>query len=111
LPSRSLGFGPSHISTSRGTIVRCTSAPSCCWQQQDGQPGQAAGRTTLAQSAKGGAHQSVITLSIGLEQPGCVSYEPAFALDAEWTLLACLARLGRPDGSSAYLRLSTRPVD
>ena len=29
----------------------------------------------------------------------------------EWTLLASLARLGRPDGTSAYLRLSTRPVD
>ena len=29
----------------------------------------------------------------------------------EWTLLAALGRLGRPDGSSAYLRLSTRPVD
>jgi pyruvate dehydrogenase E1 component len=26
-------------------------------------------------------------------------------------LLACLARLGRPGGSSAYLRLSTRPVN
>ena len=60
---------------------------------------------------EGGAHQSITTPSIGLEQPGCVSYEPAFALDTEWCLLAALARLGRPDGSSAYLRLSTRPVD
>jgi pyruvate dehydrogenase E1 component len=60
---------------------------------------------------EGGAHQSIKTPSIGLEQPGCVSYEPAFALDAEWVLLACLARLGKPDGTSAYLRLSTRPVD
>ena len=60
---------------------------------------------------EGGAHQSVITPSIGLEQPGCVSYEPAFVLDTEWCLLASLARLGRPGGSSAYLRLSTRPVD
>jgi pyruvate dehydrogenase E1 component len=60
---------------------------------------------------EGGAHQSVTTPSIGVEQPGCVSYEPAFAIDVEWTLLACLARLGRPDGTSAYLRLSTRPVD
>jgi pyruvate dehydrogenase E1 component len=59
---------------------------------------------------EGGAHQSIKTPSIGLEQPGCVTYEPAFALDAEWALLACLAQLGRPDGSSAYLRLSTRPV-
>ena len=47
---------------------------------------------------EGGAHQSITTPSIGLEQPGCVSYEPAFAIDVEWTLLACLARLGRPDG-------------
>lgn len=60
---------------------------------------------------EGGAHQSIKTPSIGLEQPGCVCYEPAFAIDTEWTLLACLARLGRPGGSSAYLRLSTRPVD
>jgi pyruvate dehydrogenase E1 component len=60
---------------------------------------------------EGGAHQSITTPSIGLEQPGCLSYEPAFALDTEWCLLAALGRLGRPDGSSAYLRLSTRPVD
>lgn len=64
---------------------------------------------TLA--AEGGAHQSIKTPSIGIEQPGCISYEPAFALDVEWTLLASIARLGRPDGTSAYLRLSTRPVD
>lgn len=64
---------------------------------------------TLA--AEGGAHQSIKTPSIGLEQPGCVSYEPAFAIDVEWTLLECLSRLGRPDGTSSYLRLSTRPVD
>jgi pyruvate dehydrogenase E1 component len=60
---------------------------------------------------EGGAHQSITTPSIGIEQPGCVTYEPAFALDVEWTLLACLAQLGKPDGTSAYLRLSTRPVD
>ena len=60
---------------------------------------------------EGGAHQSISTPSVGLEQPGCVAYEPAFAIDVEWTLLAALARLGRPDGCSAYLRLSTRPVD
>ncbi|NUP03973.1 MAG: pyruvate dehydrogenase [Nonomuraea sp.] len=60
---------------------------------------------------EGGAHQSITTPSVGLEQPGCVTYEPAFVIDVEWTLLASLARLGRPDGTSAYLRLSTRPVD
>lgn len=62
-------------------------------------------------AAEGGAHQSIKTPSIGLEQPGCISYEPAFAIDVEWTLLASIARLGRPDGTSAYLRLSTRPVN
>ena len=60
---------------------------------------------------EGGAHQSITTPSIGLEQPGCTSWEPAFALDTEWCLLAALGHLGRPGGSSAYLRLSTRPVD
>jgi pyruvate dehydrogenase E1 component len=60
---------------------------------------------------EGGAHQSITTPSIGIEQPGCISYEPAFAIDVEWTLLASLALLGKPGGSSAYLRLSTRPVD
>ena len=59
---------------------------------------------------EGGAHQSITTPSIGIEQPGCVTYEPAFGLDTEWCLLASLARLGQPGGSSAYLRLSTRPV-
>ena len=64
---------------------------------------------TLA--AEGGAHQSITTASIGLEQPGCTSWEPAFAQDLEWTMLAALAEVGRPGGSSAYLRLSTRPVE
>lgn len=63
---------------------------------------------TLA--AEGGAHQSITTPSIGLEQPGCVSYEPAFAAEVEWILLHCIGRLGRPGGTSSYLRLSTRPV-
>lgn len=60
---------------------------------------------------EGGAHQSIKTPSIGLEQPGCTSYEPAFAIDLEWTLLAAMSQLGRPDGKSAYLRLSTKPID
>ncbi|MFF0223286.1 pyruvate dehydrogenase [Streptomyces sp. NPDC004629] len=60
---------------------------------------------------EGGAHQSITTPSLGIEQPGCVSYEPAFAIDTEWCLLAALGNLGHSNGSSAYLRLSTRPVD
>jgi pyruvate dehydrogenase E1 component len=60
---------------------------------------------------EGGAHQSIKTPSIGIEQPGCVSYEPAFAIEVEWSLLEAISRLGHPGGSSSYLRLSTRPVD
>src|SRR5699024_1716172 len=60
---------------------------------------------------EGGAHQSITTPSIGLETPDLVSYEPAFAQEVEWVLLDSISRLGRPDGTSSYLRLSTRPVD
>jgi pyruvate dehydrogenase E1 component len=60
---------------------------------------------------EGGAHQSIITPSIGLEQPRCVAWEPAFLQDLEWILLRALSRLGVADGESAYIRLSTRPVD
>ncbi|HVA05878.1 MAG TPA: pyruvate dehydrogenase, partial [Acidimicrobiales bacterium] len=59
---------------------------------------------------EGGAHQSIITPSVGLEQPGCVAWEPAFGQDFEWTFLHALASLGRSSGTSAYFRLSTRPV-
>ncbi len=60
---------------------------------------------------EGGAHQSIITPSIGLEQPQCVAWEPAFGQDLEWCLLHAIDRLGRPDGTSAYFRLSTRAID
>ena len=60
---------------------------------------------------EGGAHQSIVTPSIGIAQPGCMAWEPAFGRDLEWTLLHALSRLGRAGGESAYFRLSTRPVD
>jgi pyruvate dehydrogenase E1 component len=60
---------------------------------------------------EGGAHQSIITPSVGLEQPRCVAWEPAFGQDLEWMLLHALSQLGREDGTSSYLRLSTRPVE
>jgi pyruvate dehydrogenase E1 component len=60
---------------------------------------------------EGGAHQSITTPSIGLEQPGCVAWEPAFAQDLEWCLLAAMARVGVPGGTSSSFRLSTRPID
>jgi pyruvate dehydrogenase E1 component len=60
---------------------------------------------------EGGAHQSITTPSIGLEQPGCVAWEPAFAQDLEWCLLEAIGRVGVPGGTSAYFRLTTRPLD
>jgi pyruvate dehydrogenase E1 component len=60
---------------------------------------------------EGGAHQSIVTPSIGIGLPGCTAWEPAFGQDLEWTLLHALSRLGRPGGESAYFRLSTRPID
>lgn len=60
---------------------------------------------------EGGAHQSIITPSIGVEQPQCIGWEPCFAQDLEWTMLHALSRLGTPDGVSGYFRLSTRPID
>ena len=60
---------------------------------------------------EGGAHQSSITPSIGLELPGLDYVEPAFAQPLDWLLCDGLRRLAEPDGSSLYLRLSTRPID
>jgi pyruvate dehydrogenase E1 component len=60
---------------------------------------------------EGGAHQSIMTPAIGIEQPGCVAWEPAFGQDLEWSMLHALEQLGRPGGTSAYFRLSTRPLD
>jgi pyruvate dehydrogenase E1 component len=60
---------------------------------------------------EGGAHQSITTPSIGLEQPGCIAWEPAFAQDLEWTFLHAANQVGVPGGTSAYFRLSTRPLD
>lgn len=64
---------------------------------------------TLA--AEGGAHQSIITPSIGIEQPGVVAFEPAFVQDFEWCMLDALSRLGRTGGSSSYFRLTSRVLD
>ncbi|MCD4523707.1 transketolase C-terminal domain-containing protein [Nocardioides sp. cx-173] len=60
---------------------------------------------------EGGAHQSITTPSIGLEQPSCIAWEPAFAQDLEWTFLHAMSRVGVPGGTSSYFRLSTRPLD
>lgn len=66
----------------------------------------------ISLSREGGAHQSLITPSIGAELPNLVYYEPCFGQELEWILLAGLRNLlDREHGSSLYLRLSTVPID
>lgn len=61
---------------------------------------------------EGGAHQSTITPSVGIELPGLRAYEPCFAQELEWALLEGLRQCcDRAHGESTYLRLSTRTID
>jgi pyruvate dehydrogenase E1 component len=70
---------------------------------------------------EGGAHQSTITASIGLELPGLTFIEPAYAGALDWLLCDALGRIaaGRSGTTTAvpaeegsyYFRLTTRPLD
>ncbi|MFZ0159074.1 MAG: pyruvate dehydrogenase, partial [Kineosporiaceae bacterium] len=63
---------------------------------------------------EGGAHQSTITASVGLELPGVTLIEPAYATTLDWLLCAALgsvAAAGAGEGGAYYVRLSTRPLD
>ena len=63
-------------------------------------------------SPEGGAHQSSVTVSLGMELPNLQLYEPCFQRETEWTLLEGLRRCtDRERGLSTYLRLSTKPID
>ncbi|WP_129670597.1 1-deoxy-D-xylulose-5-phosphate synthase N-terminal domain-containing protein [Candidatus Chloroploca sp. Khr17] len=61
---------------------------------------------------EGGAHQSTVTPSLGIELPNLHSFEPCFAVELVWTLLEGLTQCcDREKGRATYLRLSTRPLD
>ncbi len=63
-------------------------------------------------SPEGGAHQSTVTASLGIELPDLTYYEPAFACEVEWMLLDALRECcDRIHGCSTYLRLSTKKLD
>jgi pyruvate dehydrogenase E1 component len=63
-------------------------------------------------SPEGGAHQSSVTASLGMELPGLDYYEPCFGREVEWVLLEGLRQCcNRQAGRSTYLRLSTKPID
>ncbi len=61
---------------------------------------------------EGGAHQSVLTPSFGVEVPNLWAYEPAFGREVEWLLLEALRQIqDATHGRAVYLRLSTKVVD
>jgi pyruvate dehydrogenase E1 component len=66
----------------------------------------------VSMSPEGGAHQSSVTASLGIELPGLLSFEPCFASETEWVLLEALRRCcDRENGVSTYLRLSTKSIN
>ncbi|MDI3341496.1 MAG: 1-deoxy-D-xylulose-5-phosphate synthase N-terminal domain-containing protein, partial [Sphaerobacter sp.] len=63
-------------------------------------------------SPEGGAHQSSVTASLGIELPELIYYEPCFANETEWVLLEAFRQCcDREHGRATYLRLSTKPID
>jgi pyruvate dehydrogenase E1 component len=69
---------------------------------------------------EGGAHQSTISASVGLELPNVTFIEPAYAVALDWLLCGALqsvAAAGGPPGTEAaetgsyYFRLTTRGID
>jgi pyruvate dehydrogenase E1 component len=73
---------------------------------------------------EGGAHQSTITASVGLELPNVTLLEPAYGMALDWLLCAALGNIaaaatggakadavGHTEDGSYYFRLTTRPLD
>ena len=70
---------------------------------------------------EGGAHQSTITPSVGMEIPGVVLMEPAYIKALDWLLCDSIAHVAgnrvdttpelRPSELAFYFRLTTRPID
>ncbi|MQG16118.1 MAG: pyruvate dehydrogenase [SAR202 cluster bacterium] len=59
---------------------------------------------------EGGAHQSVVTASIGIDLPETSYYEPCFGIELEWIVLHALENI-RQRTESTYLRLTTKRID
>jgi pyruvate dehydrogenase E1 component len=65
----------------------------------------------ISLAPEGGAHQSVATPLIGIGQPELLSFEPAYADELAEILRFAFEYLQSDDGSSVYLRLSTRTIE
>ncbi|TNE41796.1 MAG: transketolase [Sphingomonadales bacterium] len=64
----------------------------------------------LTLAAEGGAHQSINTPLIGMGQPNLTYFEPAFADELAAMMRWAFEHMQMPDGSSVYLRLTTRAI-
>ena len=64
----------------------------------------------LTLAPEGGAHQSMMTPSIGVEMPDLDAYEPAFGQELEWIMLSGIKQI-RDRTRSTYLRLTSKRVD
>ena len=64
----------------------------------------------LTLGPEGGAHQSINTPLIGMGQPNLAYFEPAWADEVALTMRWAFDYLQQPEGSSVYLRLSTRVI-
>ena len=70
---------------------------------------------------EGGAHQSTITPSVGIELPGVVLIEPAYGQALDWLFCDAIAHVAgskvdttpdlRPNELAFYFRLTTRSID
>ena len=60
---------------------------------------------------EGGAHQSIITPLIGIGQPNLLMFEPTYADELEVILRYTFSYMQEENGSSVYIRLSTRNID
>ncbi len=59
---------------------------------------------------EGGAHQSIITPLIGIGQPNLLMYEPTYADELEIIIRYALNYIQEDNGSSVYIRLTTRDL-
>ncbi len=75
----------------------------------------------LTLAPEGGAHQSTLTPSVGMELPGVVLMEPAYAQALDWLFCDAIAHVAgaksdttpdlRPTELAFYFRLTTRSID
>ncbi len=64
----------------------------------------------LTLAAEGGAHQSINTPLIGMGQPNLAYFDPAWADEVAVIMRWAFEHMQQADGSSVYLRLSTRSI-